>query len=288
MRIGEALRAAAATLHAAGVETPDLDARVLAREAFDISSARLLADGAAPASAEGLGRLQEFTRRRASGEPVSRILGRREFWGLDFALAPETLTPRPETETLVEAALALVGPPDRAISILDLGTGSGCLLLALLSELPNALGLGVDLSHGAAAAARGNATSLGLEARARFMVGRWAEAIDARFDLVVSNPPYIATAEIEALEREVRIHDPALALDGGPDGLVAYRDIASALPRLLAPGGAAILELGIGQLQDVSRVAHGAGLTVGEARADLARVPRALCLRLAADPACDR
>lgn len=279
MTLGEAVRDAAAKLAAADVETPELDARLLAREAFSISAARLVSNAREPASAKALARLGGLVARRTAGEPVARILGRREFWGLSFALAPETLEPRPDTETVVEAALGLVGAAGRAASILDLGTGSGCLLLALLSELPDAFGLGVDRSPAAAAAAGRNAEALGLGDRARFVAGDWAEAISGRFNLVVSNPPYIASAEIEALEREVRRHDPTLALDGGADGLDAYRAIFAALPRLLTPSGVAVLELGAGQRDAVAELGRAAGLVVIGANADLAGTPRALALR---------
>ena len=233
---------------------------------------------AKPPPDEGVDRFFDLVARRADGEPVARILGRREFWGLPFALAPATLEPRPDTETVVEAALGLVRGAGGAASILDLGTGSGCLLLALLSELPDAAGVGVDRSPAAAAAARRNARSLGLGDRARFVAGDWAEAISGRFDLVVSNPPYIATEHIEALAPEVRRHDPALALDGGADGLDAYRAIVADLPRLLAPSGVAVLELGAGQRDAVAGLARAAGLVVIGSNPDLAGTPRALAL----------
>ena len=279
MTFGEAARAAAARLASAGIETPDIDARLLAQAAFGLDAAQLLSAGRKTAPADGLARLGAFAERRASGEPVGRILGRREFWGLDFALAPETLEPRPDTETIVETALRLIEGKAGPLRILDLGTGTGCILLALLSELSNAWGLGVDRSPGAAAAAARNAAALGLSARAAFMAGDWAGAIAGGFDLVVSNPPYIASAEIAGLAREVRVHDPALALDGGADGLDAYRAIIAELPRLLAVGGCAVLELGIGQEAAVSELGRAAGFAPIAARPDLGGVPRALALR---------
>ncbi|WP_020180974.1 peptide chain release factor N(5)-glutamine methyltransferase [Methylopila sp. M107] len=278
MTLGQAVRTATAELAAAGVESPALDARVLASEAFGLSPARLLA-GSEPAPEHGLTTLARLVARRVAGEPVSRILGRREFWGLDFALTPETLTPRPDTETIVETALELLPKEGSPVSILDLGTGSGCILLALLSALPDATGLGVDLSPGAAAAARANAEALGLEGRASFVGGRWAEAIDRRFDLVVSNPPYIESAIIAGLDPEVRLHDPMLALDGGADGLEAYRTIVADLSRLLAPDGLCVLELGVGQGAAVSEIAGAAGLAIAALRDDLSGNARALALR---------
>lgn len=279
MTLGEAVRAAAARLREAGCDTPELDARTLAQEAFGLSLAALIGGGkAGPDGCEALGILVE---RRAAGEPVARILGTREFWGLDFRLAPETLVPRPDSETIVETALAEIGPRDRSFSALDLGTGTGCLLLAILSERPNAFGLGVDLSPAAAAAARGNAEALGLGARACFVVGSWGEAIGRRFDLVVSNPPYIPSEEIHDLDREVRAHDPRLALDGGPDGLGAYRAIAAGLDALLEDDGMAVLELGAGQEGGVSAIMAAAGFACAPASPDLAGIARALPVRRA-------
>jgi release factor glutamine methyltransferase len=214
-------------------------------------------------------------RRRAAGEPLSRLRGAREFWSLDFALSPETLDPRPESETLVAAALDAV--PDRAarLRLLDLGTGTGCLLLALLSELPNAWGLGIDRAAGAAATARANAVALGLASRAAFIVGDWGEALRGGFDFVVSNPPYIPSADIPALAPEVR-HDPLRALDGGPDGLDAYRALAPDLARLLR--GTALIELGAGQAPAAARIMRTAGLDVRGTRPDLAGIDRCLVL----------
>lgn len=282
MTLSEATRAAACALARGGIETPELDARVLAAEAFGVGAADALV-GAGRAPAAGLDALDGFVARRLAGEPVARILGRREFWGLDFALAPETLAPRPDTETVVETALSFVADRSSALRVLDLGTGTGCILLALLAELPRALGVGVDLAPGSAGTARRNAERLGLAGRASFLAGRWAEALNGRFDLVVSNPPYIESGAIAGLDREVRLHDPALALDGGADGLDAYRAILRDLPRLLAPEGSAVLEHGAGQGEAVAAIARGHGLDVAAASADLAGVRRALAVRSPAD-----
>lgn len=279
MRRAEAVGEAAATLRAAGCDEADADARLLAAEAFGLTPAQLIGGGVDEASAEERERLTGFVARRAGGEPSARILGRREFWGLGFKLSPETLVPRPDSETLVETAIRETGPRDRPISVLDLGTGSGCLLLAILSERPYAVGLGVDLSPAAASAARDNAEALSLGGRARFFAGQWGEAIGRRFDLVVSNPPYIPRGEIAGLDREVREHDPVLALDGGLDGLRAYRAIAAGLGSLLKPDGVAVLELGIGQAADVSDVFRAAGFATVRTAPDLAGVPRALAVR---------
>lgn len=276
MTLAGAVRAAAARLRAAGLDTPDLDARVLALEAFGLGHAAFLGRGGEQASREGLDRLESMTTRRAAGEPVARILGRREFWGLDFRLSPATLVPRPDTETVVQAALDAVKAKPGPLTILDLGTGTGCLLLAILSERGDAAGIGVDRSAEAAATARENAEALGFGDRAAFLVGDWASAIDARFDLIVSNPPYIAAGDIDGLDLDVRAHDPRLALDGGDRGLDAYAVITHDAPRLLAPGGALALELGAGQEADVSRLATDAGLSQPRVTNDLAGIARAL------------
>nr|WP_281493728.1 peptide chain release factor N(5)-glutamine methyltransferase [Ancylobacter koreensis] len=271
------MREIAAGLAAAGLDTPEREARALLKAGLGLSDLDLLARAEEPVAPADADRLRGLSARRAAGEPLARLSGRREFWSLDFALSPETLVPRPETETLVEAALDLF--PDRAapLAILDLGTGSGALLAALLSEYRNAFGVGVDLSHGAARQARENLVRLGLGNRSAVLVGRWALALAGRFDLVVSNPPYIPSTDIAALEREVREHDPALALDGGPQGLDAYRALAQSLPGLLRPGGRAVLELGTGQEADVAALLAAAGLPPdGPARPDLAGIARAI------------
>ncbi|MDQ0349924.1 peptide chain release factor N(5)-glutamine methyltransferase [Ancylobacter vacuolatus] len=274
------LRAFAAAFAEKGLEAPEREARALLRAGLGLSDLDLVTRGEQEVAPVDAARLRALAERRAEGEPLARLTGRREFWSLAFTLAPETLVPRPETETLVEAALALF--PDRRarLRLLDLGTGSGALLAALLSEFPAAFGIGVDLSPGAARQARENLAALGFATRSSVMVGHWAQALAGGFDLVVSNPPYIPSTDIAALEREVREHDPLLALDGGPQGLDAYRALASALPGLLVTGGSAVLELGIGQERDVAALLAAAGLRVeGPARCDLAGIARALVAR---------
>jgi release factor glutamine methyltransferase len=228
--------------------------------------------------------------RRLAREPVARILGIKEFWGLPLRIGAETLVPRPETETVVEAALAAIdhgGPRTRVLRIADLGTGSGALLLALLSELPNADGVGTDVSVATLGTARANAERLGLSRRARFVACDFAAALGgARFDLVVSNPPYIASGDIAALAPEVRC-DPHRALDGGSDGLDAYRSIAAQAPRVLKSGGHLVVELGMGQASGATALFMGAGLESALLRADLAGIPRALQMRLGAAPDAD-
>ncbi len=273
-----ALRRAMATrLRAAGLPSPDLDARLLAAHALEIDPSGLLQDGPVPPDAAA--RAEALLARRLAGEPVARILGEKEFWSLPFRLSAETLVPRPDTETLVEEVLTLL--PDRTapLRLLDLGTGSGAILAALLTEYPSAFGVGLDRSAGAAATARDNLARLGLAARSRVLVGDWAEAVRGPFDLVVSNPPYIPSGHIDGLEVDVRAHDPRAALDGGADGLTAYAAIARALPGLLAPGGVCVLELGIGQEEAVSGLLRGAGLVPAPARRDLGGIARALSAR---------
>ena len=276
-------RAAAARLRAAGIDSAGLDARLLMGEAYGLGRDQLLCRAHDPADPEATARLETLLARRVAREPVSRILGRREFWSLDFALSPDTLDPRPDSETVVEAALAaLAGRQDP--DILDLGTGTGCLLLALLSELPAARGLGVDLSAGAVATAAANARRLGLAGRARFERHDWRDGLagrltPARFPLIVANPPYIPAGEIPALQPEVARFDPLAALAGGADGLDAYRRIAVELPDLLTESGFVVVEVGAGQARVVSALMDAAGLTVCGTRADLAGIERCVIAR---------
>ncbi len=262
---GAGLAALSERLAAAGIAEPRRELRLLQASAGGPAS---LADWPDQLHAD----LAALAMRRAAREPLSRIVGRREFWSRDFLLAPETFDPRPDSETVVEAALAAM-PACR--SILDLGTGTGCLLAALLVERPAAWGLGVDRSLAACRMARRNLQGL----PAVIAAGDWGAAIGGRFDVVVSNPPYIPTADIAGLMPEVRDHDPRLALDGGADGLNAYRAILDGLPKLMAQGGAAVLELGIGQADAVAALAETAGLHVEEVRPDLGGIPRAMVLR---------
>jgi len=227
---------------------------------------------------EEIDRIEELGARRLKGEPVARILGHKEFWGLPLRISAATLVPRPESETVVEAALAVIdatGGRMRPLRVADLGTGSGALLLALLSELPQADGVGTDLSAAALAVARDNAIALGLAGRAAFVACDFASALQGPFDLIVCNPPYVATGEIAALAPEVREHDPWLALDGGSDGLVGYRTLAADTARLLAPSGRLVVELGAGQAEAVSALFTQTGLAFWTTN-DLANIPRAL------------
>ena len=268
----------AAAFAAAGLETPALDARLLVCAAAGIGHAALVRDPGLPLG-ESAAIAQAYGTRRLAREPVSRIIGKREFWGLPLSVTPDVLDPRPDTETLVEAVLSAL--PDRALAlrILDLGTGSGALLCALLHEYPDATGTGVDLSPAACAVAQANLARLGLAARASIVNGGWGATVPQRFDLVVSNPPYVESATIAALAPEVRDHDPRLALDGGGDGLQCYRAIVLLLPALLLAGGLAVLETGAGQGPAVETLATAQGLDFIELRRDLAGRGRALVLR---------
>ncbi|MBP5856398.1 peptide chain release factor N(5)-glutamine methyltransferase [Marivibrio halodurans] len=277
--LGALLTAATARLAEAGVETPARDARLLLADAMAVSPAALIGAGRDPVSPTAAARFEAHIIRRAEREPVSRILGRRGFWTLDLAVDPAVLDPRADSETLVEAALDAAPDRARAWRVLDLGVGSGCLLLAVLSERPAAIGLGIDRSAAAAGIARANAAALGLDGRAWIAVGDWAAAVAGPIDLVLANPPYIARGEIADLAPEVAGHDPRLALDGGADGLDAYRAILAGLPRLLAPDGHAVFEVGAGQWAALADLALAAGFEATACRRDSAGIARVLSVR---------
>lgn len=273
------IRQTAEALGTAGVEAPEREARLLAQHALAMERWRLTAERDRPIDDETAARLSALAAQRAAGTPIARMTGRKEFWSLDLALSPETLVPRPDSETAVDAGLACLPDRDADYRVLDLGTGTGALLLALLTERPNAWGVGVDRSEGAARQARANAQALGLAPRAAFAVADWGLCLDgASFDLVIANPPYVSQAEWRDLSPEVRDHDPPLALLAGADGLDAYRAIVPDLCRLLAPGGHAVLEIGAGQADKVARLATEAGLAVAGCARDLAGLDRALTL----------
>ena len=277
--VGSALDECAATLAAAGLDEARRRARQLLAAALDLPAAEIFAHPErAIGDAERAG-IRRIARRVAAREPLSRVVGHREFWGLEFVLSCDALDPRPETETVVETVLARLSDRGKPYLFLDLGTGSGCLLLALLSEYPKASGIGVDVMPGAAATARRNAEQLRMHDRASFIAGNWGAALAGGFDVVVANPPYIASAELAQLPPEVRDHDPHRALDGGADGLAAYRAIAGELARLLMPGGLFAAEIGIGQDEAVARIIVAGGLAVEPAVADLAGIPRVIVAR---------
>ncbi|GAC1341578.1 MAG: peptide chain release factor N(5)-glutamine methyltransferase [Acetobacteraceae bacterium] len=273
LTIREALREGAAALAAAGVDAPRRDARLLLGHCAGLDQASLLRE---PGRAVDPAAFRALLARRVAREPVAMILGWQEFWSLRFLVSPATLIPRADSETLIEAAIA--ARPGGVERVLDLGTGTGCLLLAMLSEFPAAWGVGTDRSPAAAALAAENTRALGLEQRAAILCADWAAPVAGRFDLVVSNPPYVARDEMAGLMPEVAGFEPASALDGGADGLEAYRAVVSALPGLLMPGGLAVLELGIGQAEAVAGLARAAGFGRIGTRRDLAGIERALSI----------
>lgn len=277
--MSEALNLLAQAFRTAGIEDADVDARLLVGHALHLDRARLIAQSDRILEAREINVINALAARRLKREPVSRILGQKEFWSIALAITPDVLVPRPETETVVEGALDFVvrgGLRMEKLRILDIGTGSGALLLALLRELPNAIGTGTDISTAALKVARENAARCGVEGRCTFVVCDIASIVEGPFDLLVSNPPYIAHDEIMSLAPEVKNYDPTVALDGGADGLAAYRAIAADAKRLLAPGARMFVELGAGQEATVRDLFTNVGLTAGIARPDLAGIPRVL------------
>lgn len=273
IRLGCALRAAVVALEQAGIESARLEARLLMAHALGM-------ERSVPLDRQRMIDPTAFNvalARRLSHEPLAFITGRQGFWTLDLAVSPATLIPRGDSETLIRAALAEL-QDRRVLRILDLGTGTGCLLLAALVEFPGAFGVGVDISPAAAALAARNAANNGLSDRCAVAAGSWDSALSGQFDLIVSNPPYIESAVIPGLMPEVALFEPTRALDGGEDGLEAYRVIVASLARLLAPGGVAILEIGAGQAEDVTALAVGAGLRKIALHADFGGISRALAL----------
>jgi release factor glutamine methyltransferase len=276
---------AASRLKEAGIETPELDARLLLCHAAGLTHEAYIARARDELAADAAARLETLIARRLKREPVSRIMGSREFYGREFLVDRHTLDPRPDTGTLIEAALELVeqqGLSNKRLSLLDLGTGTGCILITLLAELPEARGLGTDISSTALELAVTNAQRLGVAERAGFAASNWLDGIEGQFDLIVSNPPYIASAGIGALPREVATYDPRLALDGGPDGLDAYRRIAAGARQALAPDGKILVEIGSDQAEAVAGIFPKAGLSLdGDTaiRRDLAGRPRVVIAR---------
>jgi release factor glutamine methyltransferase len=277
--VSEAISLLAQAFHTAGIEAADVDGRLLVGHALHLDRARLIAQSDRILEAREINVISALAARRLKREPVSRILGQKEFWSIALAITPDVLVPRPETETVVEGALDFVvrgGLRMEKLRILDIGTGSGALLLALLRELPNATGIGTDISTGALKVARENAARCGVEGRCTLVVCDIASVVEGPFDLLVSNPPYIAHNEITSLAPEVKNYDPTVALDGGDDGLAAYRAIAADAKRLLAPGARMFVELGAGQEAAVRDLFTNVGLIAGIARTDLAGIPRVL------------
>ncbi len=277
----EALRWGAERLAGAGVEGPRRDARLLLAAALDRADGPPGASSLLRGSALAPGALRRFEAliaRRCRREPVSRILGRREFWSLELTITGATLDPRPDSETLVAAVLDRLADPERPRRVLDLGTGSGNLLLAVLTGLPGAWGIGLDRDPAALAVAAGNAAGLALAGRSAFVAGDWAAALAGTWDVILCNPPYVRAGDIVRLAPEVTRFEPHGALDGGRDGLAAYRRVVPEIARLLAPDGLAALELGAGQADPVADLARGAGLERLDWRRDLAGIRRCLLI----------
>lgn len=274
---GQAVREAERRFAAAGIETARLDAVLLVAHAAGLSADSIRTDPAKPLPPDAEGRLMTLLRKRAVDRmPVSRLVGQREFWGLPFGLSAATLDPRPDSEVLVETVLHRTSARGAPLSVFDLGVGTGCLLLSILSELPGASGTGSDIDPAAVETARANAVSLGLSARVRLAAGDGFAGFDGPFDWVVCNPPYIPAAEIDGLEPEVRVHDPRVALDGGPDGLDAIRRFAPAIAARLAEAGKTAVEFGAGQAAAVRDIFTEAGLDCVETVSDLAGRPRVI------------
>jgi release factor glutamine methyltransferase len=273
VKTAEALTYITNRLAEAGIENPRREARYILAAANGIATTALLTLDETDEAV-----FIPYLTRRCAHEPLAYITGTKEFWGLNFAVSPATLIPRPDSETLIEAALATF--PDKAAikTILDIGTGTGCLLLAALTEFSNAFGIGTDISPAAAQLAQQNAQAFNLAHRANFLAANWAAPLQQKFDLILSNPPYIPTPDLATLMPDVQNFEPATALDGGADGLAAYQAIIAALPCLLSQTGAAILELGIDQAEQVTTLAQSACFHA-ETRPDLAGIPRALIIR---------
>nr|WP_025825200.1 peptide chain release factor N(5)-glutamine methyltransferase [Acetobacter persici] len=263
----------------AGIEGPRREARLLLMHALGLSAEQMLSGS--PRDLVPVQPFLAYLARRAAREPMAFITGSKGFWTLDLAVSPATLVPRGDSEALLSCLLDYCPDTHSSKAMLDLGTGTGCLLLAALAEYPEAWGIGVDINPEAAVLAQGNARRCGLADRALFMAGVWDNALQGqRFDVVLSNPPYIPTADLAELMPEVRLHEPLAALDGGADGMEAYRELCAGMPRLLTPDGVAIFEIGIGQGEDLRAVAAAAGLEVLEIRSDFGDVPRAAVLRV--------
>jgi release factor glutamine methyltransferase len=284
LTIGEALADAVEQLEEAGVDSAHLDARLLLARVLGVSRAYLTMHADAYLSDAELMGFESLLERRIAREPMAQILGEREFWSLSFRVTSDTLDPRPDSESIIEAVLRYVPNKQSRLLMADFGVGSGCLLLSLLSEYPQAHGLGVDMSEGALDVAEKNAHSLGLSTRATFHKTSWGEGVIGRYDVIVSNPPYIREADMETLEPEVTEYEPHSALVGGKDGLDAYRALLPDVKRLLAPRGVAVLEFGQGQAADVTALAEANGLRLIETCKDLAGIER--CVVLAHAEAC--
>lgn len=276
--VAAARRAMANVLRDAGIESPELDTRLLIGHALGLEHATLVSAADRKLTATEIAQIESLAKRRLAHEPVAHILGRKEFWGLELQITGEVLVPRPETETIVEAVLELLSSKrNESLRIVDLGTGSGALLIALLHEFQNATGIATDISPAALDIARANVWKHGLNKRVDFVLCSYGTALPDGYDLVVSNPPYIRSSDIASLAPDVKDYDPRLALDGGADGLDAYRAIAADARRLVVPGGLMVLEVGAGQAGEVRDLLVNAGMSAkGPPHPDMAGIPRAV------------
>ncbi|MFT6582166.1 MAG: release factor glutamine methyltransferase [Alphaproteobacteria bacterium] len=283
--VKECLDEGVAVLGVARIEFPRMEARLLLAHASGLSVTTLL--GYPERMVENHAVFLDLIQRRAAREPIAHLVGYREFWSMPFKVTPDTLVPRPDTETVIEAVLKFYAdkpPPGR---VLDFGTGTGCLLLTLLSEFPSANGVGVDVSPNAIRVAQQNSAALGFDGaavsygrRATFVVSHWGDALSGKFDLIVSNPPYIPSAEIDGLEKDVSAFEPRLALSGGEDGLAAYRLLLPTLAKLLSPHGVVVLEFGDGQADAVSALVRDSGMAIVSVHADLGGWERCVVCQL--------
>ena len=278
-KLSDALARASRCLADAGIDAARQDARILLSHVTGLTRSQLVTESETSLDTAQQTQFNAVIVRRAGREPVSHILGQREFWSLSFVVSGAVLDPRPDSEALVDAALHHCPDNDVPLSIIDLGTGSGCLLLSLLSEWPTATGVGVDISDEALAVATRNADRLGMASRVRFLRGDWSAAVDGSFDIAVSNPPYISTAEISVLEPEVVNFEPHVALDGGADGLSAYRRLLPEMRRLLSASGIGVVEIGAGQRDAVAEILDDSGLSVLDVRQDLAGFDRCVVFK---------
>ena len=276
--IGEYVSGAADRLRAAKIESPRREARLLLAYATGKTVEWIVAHN--DERTKELPQFENALGRREAREPLSHIMGEREFWSLSFQVNASVLDPRPDSEIIVSSVLAYYPETDRPLKIADLGTGTGCLLLSILHERPTAEGIGVDISESTLSTARENASILGLSARTTFVQSDWDSELDGTFDVVLSNPPYIPTAEIEGLAPEIARYEPRCAIDGGADGLVAYRRIADALPQLLEPNGLVALEIGQGQDSSVPKILRDSGIKIVSLEKDMAGIPRSVLGRL--------
>lgn len=277
--VGDVWQQAVKDLQEAGIENARLDARLLLEHGLGVAPHQLFDKMDNRLDLDVHQRLQELVGRRVAREPVSRIVGAREFWSLLFKVTSDTLDPRADSETLIETLTKYYPDRHTAFRVLDLGTGTGCLLLSILHEYKNASGVGVDISEATVAVAQHNARKLDLVERSYIKQGNWTDQVQDEFDVVISNPPYIASADIPALMKDVVDFDPTRALDGGADGLDAYRQLAQCVPDVLKPGGVLLLEIGQGQGADVQKIFAKTGLVFDQGVADLAGVERCLVFR---------